>query len=198
MEVLKNFIVLEGLDGSGTTTQLKLLSELKSIKIHTSCEPTGGPAGRLIRKILGSEEYSEKTTLAYLFAADRNEHLNGKNGIREKINEGFLCVSDRYFFSSLAYQAPEVGFELVRHVNALFPLPEKLIFIEADPETCFKRIQVRESKEIYEKLDYLKTVNEFYKKSFDELAGRTEFYRIDGTLPIEEVHKKICGILDYK
>ena len=77
-EVLENFIVLEGLDGSGTTTQLNLLGaalEKAGKRVFTTCEPSPLPTGQLIRRILGKEITTEPETLARLFSADRFEHL---------------------------------------------------------------------------------------------------------------------------
>ena len=86
MNIIKNFIVFEGIDGAGTTTQTKLLGNALKNSI-TTCEPTDAEIGRFIRLILKKEIAIDKESLAYLFVADRAEHLFGKNGIVEKCEE---------------------------------------------------------------------------------------------------------------
>ncbi len=107
-EILKKFIVLEGLDGSGTTTQLNMLGKKFSqsnINCFMTMEPTDGCIGKIIRKALKKEIVLDKKTLALLFSADRNEHLCGRDSIREYLARGIWTISDRYFFSSIAYQS---------------------------------------------------------------------------------------------
>ena len=115
--ILRSFIVLEGLDGAGTSTQLKLLSQRLSSagKKHTATwEPTDGPVGKLLRAILAREVKALPTTTAMLYAADRNEHLHAPEaGILATASRGELVVCDRYLFSSLAYQSIECGFDFV-------------------------------------------------------------------------------------
>jgi dTMP kinase len=153
IEVLENFIVLEGLDGSGTTTQLNLLGEelkRRGRRVFTTCEPSPLPTGQLIRRILGKEILTEPETLARLFSADRFEHLNNKeDGILKHLSEGSIVISDRYLFSSLAYQSLECGFELVNSLNQ-FPLPSLLVYIELTPEICRQRMTDRVQEELFE------------------------------------------------
>ena len=103
--MLKNFIVFEGIDGSGTTTQIKKLAErFPKEKVFVSAEPTKNETGLFLRRMLKGEFSVNEKTASFLFAADRCEHLYGKNGILEQIQNGKIALSDRYFFSSLAYQ----------------------------------------------------------------------------------------------
>ena len=151
-EVLKNFIVLEGLDGSGTTTQMKMLKkELagKDVPVFTTCEPSPLPTGRLIRKILRKELSVEPETLARLFSADRHEHLYGSGGIISHLEKGELVITDRYLFSSLAYQSLGCGFEHVLELNP-FPLPEYLVYVKLSPEVCQSRMKNRSQQELFE------------------------------------------------
>ncbi|MDR2952738.1 MAG: dTMP kinase [Treponema sp.] len=166
MEIISNFAVFEGCDGSGTSTQLALLKERLTDAgkpvFYSAFEPTGGPVGRLIRTALKKEIALKPETLAMLFAADRNEHLYGHGGIIERAGRGELAVSDRYVFSSLAYQSIECGDELPRMLNSIFPAPEVLLFFDIDPEIALKRINKRPSLEIFEYLEYQVKVREKY------------------------------------
>ncbi len=114
--ILSNFLVFEGLDGSGTTTQLGILEEelsRREIPHLISAEPTTSPIGQLIREALSGRLVLERDTLARLFAADRAEHLFGKHGMVPRSEAGELVICDRYLFSSLAYQGSEIGLERV-------------------------------------------------------------------------------------
>jgi len=107
-EIWQHLVAVEGIDGAGTTTLTRNLSEaLKKRNIHneTGCEPTDGPIGRIIRKALSGKQPVEPETLAMLFAADRREHLYSPRGIRQTLDSGKIYITDRYFFSSLAYQS---------------------------------------------------------------------------------------------
>jgi len=212
--ILKHFTVIEGCDGSGTTTQLKLLerhiktplspkitgfvvaepeAEYNSLPFFPTCEPTQGPVGLLIRRILKGECTVSKETLARLFAADRAEHLYGKDGIIERCGRGELVVSDRYTPSSLVYQGLECGRELPEALNRAFPHPELLIYLDVDPQTAMERIGSREEKqEIYEKADFQAKVREAYLELLPayESAG-VRVLRLDGTRPPEELAEEI-------
>lgn len=170
--ILKRFIVFEGIDGSGTTTQLKMLSELckeKSIKIFSTCEPTTSGIGKVIEQFLSKNEQFATQTIVRLFACDRSEHIYGKNGILEALNEGALVVCDRYLFSSLAYQGFGNTKELVKKENEDFPLPEVLFLFCLSAEKAMKRIEKRkEKKEIYEKVQFLDGVSKNYLNIIEE------------------------------
>ena len=148
--VLKNFIVFEGIDGAGTSTQIKKLVEKDPGKYIATAEPTGGATGKFLRQMLAGEFKVDERTNAYLFAADRCEHIFGKGGVQELCNSGKIVVSDRYFFSSLAYQSVSCGLELPMLLNSPFPLPEYLFFFEINPEISLARVNKRNGqKEIY-------------------------------------------------
>jgi dTMP kinase len=174
MEILRNFVVFEGGDGSGTSTQLGLLGEhfaeksLKEPVFYPTFEPTGGSTGKIIRSALKRELVFLPETLACLFAADRNEHLYAPNGIAERCNRGELVVCDRYSPSSLVYQGIECGDALPRSLNAPFPLPELLLFFDIDPEIAAWRMQNRPSLEIYEYLEFQQKVRKKYRALLTE------------------------------
>jgi len=201
MEIIKNFVVLEGGDGCGTTTQLSLLEKrFKNIHIpvlYPTFEPTNGEIGKIIRAALKGEKPLKPQTLAMLFAADRNEHINGPKGIIEHVNKGELTVSDRYVLSSLVYQGIECGDELPSLLNSRFPAPELTIFLDIDPETALDRMKNRSSLEIYEYSGFQEKVRERYKsiiKNYRANGAKVEI--IDASLSEKEVEDQIWSIIN--
>lgn len=198
--VLKNFIVFEGLDGCGTTTQTNLLYEKfkeKKLPAEKTCEPTSAPTGRFIREILSNKIETEPFSLALLFSADRNEHIYGKKGIKERAENGETVICDRYLFSSLAYQSMFVDFERVLELNRFYPLPEYLFFIDLPSEKCQKRMASRKSTELFEKPDLQEKTAENYRKTLDFFKDSPiKTTILDGTKTIEEIHEKIWNILN--
>ena len=192
--VLKNFVVFEGIDGAGTSTQIKKIVESDPQKFVATAEPTGLPTGKFLRRMLSGEFHVDEKTNAYLFAADRCEHIFGKGGVKELCESGKVVVSDRYFFSSLAYQSVSCGLELPMLLNSPFPLPEYLFFFEINPEISLARVNARnESKEIYENIEAQKKIAALYEKVISmyesDPAKREEMkiIRIDATKSIEEI-----------
>ena len=112
--ILENFVVFEGIDGAGTSTQIEILknSEFKD-RFFFTAEPTDSETGKFLRKMLKGDVELDARTSAYLFAADRAEHLWGNSGgncgVERQCRNGKIAVSDRYFFSSLAYQSVTCG-----------------------------------------------------------------------------------------
>lgn len=124
---LQGFIVFEGLDGAGTTTQARRIVDwinATGTPAEFTWEPTDMPTGRLIRDVLSDAGPVEPWTLALLFAADRHEHVYRPNsGILARLSRGIRVVSDRYLFSSLAYQGAYAQATAVEALNSGFPLP---------------------------------------------------------------------------
>ena len=198
--ILKNFIVFEGIDGAGTSTQIKKICEKNPQKFFQTAEPTSLETGKFLRRMLGGEFSVDEKTNSFLFAADRAEHLYGKNGIIEQINNGKTVISDRYLFSSLAYQSISCGEELPKLLNSTFPLPEILFFFEIDPEISLKRVDSRnEKKEIYEKIETQKKIALEYEKIISEYENNPsctmKIIRIDATKSIEEISDIISKII---
>ncbi len=193
--ILKNFVVFEGIDGAGTSTQIKVLQNRpEADRFFFTTEPTDCPTGKFLRSMLKGELTLDPRTSAYLFAADRAEHLYGTSGtncgIETICNQGKICISDRYLFSSLTYQSVTCGEDLPRLINSPFPLPQLLFFFEIDPEISLKRVDGRGEREIYEKLDFLKATEERYKKIMDEYEAKNtgmKIIRLDASLPKEQV-----------
>ena len=191
-DVLKGFWVLEGLDGAGTTTQLKNLETYmngKGIRVFRTAEPTIYESGLLIRRVLSGQFKVPQSTTAYLFAADRDNHLNNPEyGIKAHLASGEKVICDRYLFSSLAYQSIGFSFEEVQRLNSAFPYPELVLYVDTPVEDCIKRIDSRgEEKEIYEKLDYQIKVRDNYERIFSALPSGCRLIRVDGRLSREEI-----------
>ena len=201
--VLKNFVVFEGIDGAGTSTQIKKLVEKAPEKYIATAEPTALPTGKFLRRMLSGEFKVDEKTNAYLFAADRCEHIFGKGGVKELCESGKTVVSDRYFFSSLAYQSVSCGLDLPMLLNSPFPLPEYLFFFEINPEISLARVNKRNGqKEIYENLDAQKKIAALYEQIItmyeSEPSKREEMkiIRIDATKTIEEITGNIIKELE--
>lgn len=207
--IIKKFVVFEGIDGSGTSTQIELLKKrTKGMKFDFSAEPTESETGVFLRRILSGAAKVSAQTQAFLFAADRAEHVWGKGGtpgidglssaggVVQKTNDGYVCVSDRYLFSSLAYQGVSCGEELPRLLNSVFPLPELLFYFKLSVQTSLKRIDSRgDQKEIFESEDYLNSTALRYEKIIQEYKNKADsgmrIVEIDATLPKEKISEII-------
>jgi len=188
---LRRFIVLEGVDGAGTTTQLAAIDkalEEAGAPHWTTAEPTDRPEGALIRRILGGELDAAPATVAHLFAADRCEHLYGRGGIIERLERGETVVCDRYVLSSLAYQGASCGLDLPMRLNMDFPLPSLLIYFDIEPAVSMARIGGRERREIYELLPIQERVRASYEEALRLFADRPmKILRVDANQPPEKV-----------
>ncbi len=191
--ILNNFVVFEGIDGAGTSTQMRLLAERDSgKKIAFTAEPTERPTGKFLRQILAGKEKVSAQTAAYLFAADRAEHLWGKGGIVDQTKNGLTVVSDRYLFSNLAYQGVTCGEDLPKTLNSPFPLPQLLFFFDISAQKSLERVEKRgEAKEIYENEKFLNDTASRYRAIIDrykklENSGM-RIVELDATLPKEKI-----------
>lgn len=201
--ILKNFIVFEGIDGAGTTTQQKLLqrklqAEFPHIQCHCTAEPTTGATGNFLRSLLKGDFQVTPQTAAYLFAADRQEHLATPGGIEELCHNGTLVISDRYLFSSLAYQSATCGPDLPRLLNSQFPLPEYLFYFDIEPSQSLKRITRRGVTEIYENQLFLESTLKEYRRviqEYEEMNTDMKIIRIDASQSLEKVEENIWSTL---
>ncbi len=220
MPVISNFIVFEGGDGSGTSTQCKIIrrkfnrlmpqieevrdtasvwylsQNFSSIRTYMSCfttfEPTDGPIGKMIRQALKKDLHLNPETLAHLFAADRNEHLYQSGGIIERCNRNEIVISDRYIPSSLVYQGIECGEELPAKLNKDFPLPELLFYFDVDPQIALERIGTRDFRDRYEYLDFQIEVHRRYKKVISDYADAgVKVEILDAAKPAEIISQEI-------
>jgi dTMP kinase len=198
--ILQSFIVLEGLDGAGTSTQLRLLDERlqREGRPHAATwEPTDGQIGRMLRSILARETRAHPRTIALLYAADRSEHVHDPGaGIIARARRGELVVCDRYVFSSMAYQGLECEPEFVSGLNAGFPLPQCLIFIDTPVDVCQERLSRRGPAELYDALAFQTRVREAYLRVIERYAGTDmQISLLDGARPAGIIHGEIWKII---
>jgi dTMP kinase len=197
------FIALEGIDGSGKSTQSKLLAEFlesKGHQVHLTCEPTTGPVGKMIRSVFSGSMPADQHTIAALFVADRLEHLlNPYDGIIKLINEGITVITDRYYFSSYAYHSAHVDMDWVIEINkkcAALLRPDLNIFIDISPEESMERINNnRNSTEMYETLDNLTKVRTMYLKAFEIMRNEEKIAVIAGRKNIEDTQASIRNLV---
>ena len=198
------FIVVEGIDGAGKTTQIELLAAKLRGEGRTVCvtaEPTASVSGGLLRDALGGISNRTTCELAALFVLDRIFHNVNPNGINAMLDKGIDVICDRYYYSSLAYQGSQTDFDWVKDMNLNCPeirIPDLCIFLDLAPEESLKRISKdRTSTEIYEKLDTLQSVRDRFFKVFKLLEERDNIKIIDTTGDsIEEVAAKIAKAVD--
>jgi len=192
------FVVLEGIDGSGTTTQAARLAawlEQKKLPVKLTREPTDGPVGALVRQALRGEIRLDEKVLALLFAADRIDHVH--RVIEPTLAKGSWIVSDRYVLSSLAYQSVHVPLSWVRILNQDAPWPEITFLLDAPVEVCLGRIRALDRPvEHYETTGTLQRIRESYQRLAEALleAGQ-RIIVLDATEPAEAVHQKIVASL---
>ena len=193
------FIALEGIDGSGKSTQAKLLAkklESAGHKVYVTFEPTDGIIGSMIRNILKGSAKADNRTIAALFLADRLDHLlNETNGLVKKFAEGYTVITDRYYFSSYAYHGTHMDMDWVIESNKMCAhilRPDINIFIDLPPETCMQRINAnRQQTELYETLDNLKKVQEKYFEGFEKLKHEENIIIVDGNHSIDAISSDI-------
>ena len=191
--ILKKFVVFEGIDGSGTSTQIALLKERAGgKKVSFTAEPSENSTGKFLRQILAGKEKVSAQTAAYLFAADRAEHLWGQGGIVDQTKNGLTVVSDRYLFSNLAYQGVTCGEDLPKTLNSPFPLPQLLFFFDISAQKSLERVEKRgEAKEIYENEKFLSDTASRYRAIIDQYKklenSGMKIVELDATLPKEKI-----------
>lgn len=202
------FIVFEGLDGSGTSTQAALLKDYLSTEssiAYLTSEPSDGPVGTMIRQAfkgrigfskgvdsLGNGDLFDQQ-MAYLFAADRHDHLyNGIDGVFKLLATGASVISTRYFFSSYAYHCrTDDDFELVKRLNFKFPNPDLVIYLNNPVDVSIGRMSNRAFKDEYENAEKLRLVSKNYDRIFSEY--KAPLLVIDATLSVKAIHDVIVS-----
>ncbi|MFA6948491.1 MAG: dTMP kinase [Eubacteriales bacterium] len=199
--VLKpRFIVLEGIDGCGKTTQLRRFSEaLRTLgeRVSLTCEPTGGEIGTLIRRCLRGEIAFDPRTVAALFAADRIEHITAPDGIKALLARGDTVVCDRYYFSSYAYQGADCTLERVMELNrdaAALLRPALTVFIDIPVEVSLERIARRGAPaELFERRERLCATRALYLEAFGRTKETENVAIVDGMGCEQDVTRRILA-----
>ncbi|HEY6098980.1 MAG TPA: dTMP kinase [Anaeromyxobacter sp.] len=193
-------IVVEGLDGAGTTTQSRLLGErlaAEGRRVHVTAEPSRGPVGALVRQVLtrrivGDGAGFDPAALALLFAADRLDHHAVE--IAPKLAQGIHVVSDRYTLSSLAYQGLATGdMAWVEAVNSRAPAADVTLFLRTRPEVALRRRRAASlDREIFEVSSFQRRVAESYARAIVRLRSAGEkVLELDGEAPVETVARSL-------
>jgi len=187
------FIALEGIDGSGTSTHSHLLKgflESKGFKVHLTMEPSESDIGKLVRKYL-KDKNVPPTTDALLFAADRDLHY--KIEIKNKLEEGYIVISDRYLESSIVYQSVQsdkISVDWVKEINKFVGEPDITIILDIDPKIALARKE-DEDLEKFEDTNFLDKVRDLYLSR----AKKKGYNIISSDDIIEFVQEKIQKII---
>jgi len=207
-----SFIVIEGIDGAGTTTQSERLADWfrgRGLPVHVTHEPTDGPVGSLIRQVLTNRLVVQGitgprapnwATMALLFAADRLDHLEAE--VVPNLLDGVTVISDRFDLSSLAYQtATATGSEAealkvvawVRELNRHARRPDLTLVVNVDPAVAAERRKKRGlATELYEDLELQRALAKAYSQAERLVPGDTVVH-VDGNGTPEEVFQGLIG-----
>lgn len=193
------FIVFEGIDGAGKTTQIEHLKQAltqQGRRVYCTAEPTESVMGGLLREALCGLHPRTAGELAALFVTDRIAHnVNPVNGIEKMLSDGIDVICDRYYYSSLAYQGSETDFEWVRTMNLDCPeirRPDLCIFLDLTPQQSMERIsRGRVTQEIYENAERLERVRQTFYAVFEAIRATENIAIINAYETVERVHLEI-------
>lgn len=202
------FIVLEGVDGAGTTTHTKLLADglrARGLPVHATREPSDGPVGVQIRQILTGRivvpgihgpRPPTWTTMALLFAADRMDHV--ESSITPNLMDGVTVISDRYYHSSVAYQSITGGGERdavawVKELNRHARQPDLTIVLDVPDEVSLKRRTSRSAgREMFDDDDLQRQLARFYREMGEHFPGET-IVRVNADRDVREVADEVMA-----
>lgn len=201
-------VALEGLDGSGSSTQARNLFDYyglqHSLNTWLTKEPTEGPIGAPIRHILSRKLEMDNQTLQMMFTTDRSDHLNEPRGIITRLKNKSLVITDRYLWSTLAYgYAADLDIDWLLAMQSRFPLPDLTFFLDTPVDICLARMQesrlgldLFEKKEKMEKVvkGYMETILRF-PEHFIVIDGKKTPDRIRAAIRIKiEEHPKFSSL----
>ena len=196
------FIVFEGIDGAGKTTQIERLAarlRAEGRKVTVTAEPTVSVSGGMLRDALGGLQKRTACEMAAMFVLDRVFHNVNPDGICAMIDAGYDVICDRYYYSSMAYQGSQTDFTWVRDMNLNCPeirRPDLCIFLDLSPDESLARIgRERTHTEIYEKKEILEAVRRQFLHVFSELDDKVAVINTTGQ-SIDEVAAKVTEAVD--
>ena len=200
------FIVFEGLDGTGKSTQLRLLAaylRARDKAVFTDAEPSALPTGRLLRRMLSGEVPSSPWALAALFLADRiNQNTDLENGIIKHLAAGETVLLDRYYHSTFAYQGYETDMAWTMDIHDRCPevtRPDLVLFLTMDPQKCVDRIRTNRADlapEIYETVERLTAVKNQFDRVFELRRDKERVVFIDADGTVEEVAARVAEAVE--
>lgn len=198
------FVVLEGIDGAGTTTQTERLAARlrgEGRAVRPTREPSDGPIGALIRQVLTGRVVGASgrapgwATMALLFAADRMDHIESE--IEPLLGAGSVVISDRYDHSSLAYQSVVSGrggeraVDWIRTLNVHALRPDLTIVLDLPADVAAARRAARgEPAQLYEQHEVQHALAAFYRDLEKHVTG-DRIVHVDARAPIDEVHERV-------
>lgn len=205
-----HFIVLEGIDGAGTTTQAEMLNATlrkRGLPVHVTREPSDGPVGTMIRQVLrgrmvvpgvSGPRAPSWVTMALLFAADRIDHLDAE--IIPNLIDGVTVISDRYDYSSVAYQSADAttpgAVEWIKTLNARARRPDLTIVLDVSSEVAAYRRNKRASRpELYDDIEFQSRLVSFYK-DLERYFPDEKIIHVNGEGDVQEVHREVCKQVD--
>ncbi|AWV89805.1 dTMP kinase [Bradymonas sediminis] len=198
------FIVIEGIDGAGTTTQSTLLHDYFQAQGQPALltnEPSTGAIGTLIRKMIAMRRDEDarpvdRETLALLFAADRLDHLKAE--VEPALAAGQVVISDRYYHSSFAYQGDSVAgsdaldLRWIRTLNERARTPDLTVFLHAPVDLCLERLGERDAHDVFETREHLTLMEQRYDQIMALLQAEGEhIIRLDASLPRQTLAEMI-------
>ena len=208
------FIVLEGLDASGKSSQIPVLvkrMEEEGLKVYSTRECSDGPIGKLLREVyLPGHRKCDERVINMLFPTDRFDHItNEEDGLLKYLKEGYNVVCDRYYLSSMAYDTyhlygtekfDESMEDIIRRnkINIETLQPDLQIFLDVPPKVCMERLNTRnEERSVYEEESKLVKIRESYGYAFNIMVNRyNEKIRIiDGVGSKEEISDRIWNLV---
>ncbi len=198
------FIVLEGIDGAGKTTQAELLSsylQSRGRRVWRTAEPTPFPTGIALREALGGKVKKTECEMAVMFVLDRIAHnIHPTEGIRAILESGQDIICDRYYYSTLAYQGHSTDYEWTKTMNLSCPeilRPDICIYLDLTPEQSLDRIsRGRDSVEIYENRETLEKVRNAFMKVFDDLKESDNIAIVNAYRSPEEIAAQIASLVN--
>lgn len=200
---MSRLIVIEGLDGAGTTTQARLVVEAlrgKGRPTHLTREPSDGPIGRLIREMLVGKHAIEgeslsQSTFSLLFAADRLDHLQRE--VEPALARGEIVISDRWYHSSLAYQGTAAERGWIEMLNQRARRPDLTVLLRVPAETAARRrVAAGRAQELFEDTAMQERVAAGYDRVFAELTAREPVMVIDGEREVHQVFTDLMRLIE--
>ena len=193
------FIVFDGLDGSGKSTQIRRLAEAlraEGREVAVTAEPTDYETGRTLRQALRGDKPATATELAALFLLDRISHnVHPETGIEALLRQGKTVLCDRYYYSSMAYQGGQTDFEWVTRLNVDCPdvrHPDGCLLFDMSPEDCMNRIKAgRDSTEIYETVEAQTRCRAMFQRVTERLKDVDAIYTIHAEQSEDEVFEQV-------
>lgn len=207
------FIVIEGIDGSGKSSQIELLKGIyedmgRSNEFYFTAEPTKSEVGKKIREILSSNEEINNSVIATLFFIDRIKHITDKGGINDILDKGINVICDRYYYSNIVYQGYGEYEDFIYNMHRDCPdilTPDLVIHMSIDPEIALQRINKGRKPEELERYETLEKLTETEKKYSDLIVKIDSERRPDENITlahipadkdIETVFKWIYSIIE--